>query len=90
MENVKDKVKRWKLLADVFIKTNSKVFIKKINGDLHFCIMVLSGEDSILVDNFAPIQREGKREKIWWFEAEEFEEYEEKESFSRNKGVKEK
>ncbi len=77
MDKVKDKIERWKLLADVFIKNNSKVFIKKINGDLHFCVIVLNGEDSILVDNFAPIQREGKREKIWWFEIEEFEEYEE-------------
>ena len=78
MEKVKDKVERWKLLADVFIENNSKVFIKKINGDLHFCIIVLNGDDSVLVDNFGPEQREGKREKIWWFEVEEFEEYKEK------------
>jgi len=86
MDKVKDKIERWKLLADVFIKNNSKVFIKNINGDLHFCILVLSGEDSILIDNFAPIQRKGKREKIWWFEIEEFEEYREKSS-NGNKGV---
>ncbi len=77
MDKVKEKIERWKLLADVFIKNNSKVFIKKINGDLHFCIIVLSGEDSLLVDNFAPIQRKGERKKIWWFEIEEFEEYKE-------------
>ena len=80
MDNIKDKVERWKLLADVFIKNNSKIFIKQINGDLHFCSIVLVGDDSILVDNFAPIQRKGKREKIWGLEIEEFEEYEEKEN----------
>ena len=77
MDKVKDKIERWKLLADVFIKNNSKVFIKKINRDLHFCVIVFSGEDSLLVDNFAPIQRKGERKKIWWFEIEEFEEYKE-------------
>lgn len=73
-DKIKEKVERWKLLADVFIKNNSKVFIKKINGDLHFCLIVLNGEDSITVDNFAPKQRAGQRDKIWWFEIEEFEE----------------
>ncbi len=86
MDKVKDKVERWKLLADVFIKNNSKIFIKQINGDLHFCNIILVGEDSILIDNFAPIQREGKREKIWWLEIEDFAEYEEKGSM-RNEGV---
>ena len=86
MEKVKDKVERWKLLADVFIKNNSKVFIKNINGDLHFCIILLNGEDSILVENFGPQQRE-KRDRIWWFEIEEFEEYKEKSSIG-NEGVK--
>ena len=79
MDNVKDKVERWKLLADVFMKNDSKVFIKQINGDLHFCNIFVIEDDSILVDNFAPIQRKGKREKIWWFEIEEFEEYKKKE-----------
>ena len=79
MDNVKDKVERWKLLADVFMKNNSKIFIKKINGDLHFCNIFIIEDDSITIDNFAPVQRKGKREKIWWFEIEEFEEYKEKE-----------
>ena len=78
MDKVKDKIERWKLLADVFVKNNSKVFIKTISNDLHFCIIILNGEDSVLVENFAPEQRAGQRSKIYWFEIENFDEYREK------------
>lgn len=70
-----DKIERWKLLADLFIKNNSRVFIKEINGDLHFCDIILVGEDTVEIENFAPEQRQGKRERIYWVEIETFEEY---------------
>jgi len=35
-EKVMEKVLRWQLLADRFAEDNSNVFIKKLNGDLHF------------------------------------------------------
>ena len=79
METVKDKIERWKLLADLFIQKNKRAFIKEINGDLHFCIVLLNGEDSILIENFGPEQRAGTKEKIYWFSISEFEEYKEKE-----------
>ena len=76
-ENIREKIERWKLLADIFVKNNSKVFLKTINGNFHFCIVVLNGEDSLLVENFAPEQRSGNRDKIYWVEVETFEEYKE-------------
>ncbi len=79
MEKVKDKIERWKLLAELFIKKNTKAFIREINGDLHFCVIILNGEDSILVDNFGPEQRAGTREKIYWYNISEFNEYKERE-----------
>jgi hypothetical protein len=78
MDNIMDKIERWKLLADVFVDNNTRVFLKKINGDFHFCIIILNGENAIEVENFAPEQRVGKRERIYWFEVEQFEEYEDK------------
>jgi hypothetical protein len=75
MDKVMDKIERWKLLADLFIKNNSRVFIKEINGDLHFCDIILVGEDTVEIENFAPEQRQGKRERIYWVEIETFEEY---------------
>ena len=78
-DKIMEKVERWKLLADIFIKNNSKVFIKTIIGDLHFCIITLSGEDSITIDDFAPVQRAGKRFRIYWLEIQELKEYKERE-----------
>jgi len=74
-----DKIERWKLLAKLFIQQNKKVFIRKINGDLHFCIIISNENDSILIENFGPEQRAGKREKIYWLSISEFGEYKEKE-----------
>jgi len=79
MDNLKDKIERWKLLADVLIKQNKKAFIKEINGNLHFCELILNGEDSIIVKNFGPEQRRGIKEKIYWVQVEDFDEYRKKE-----------
>ena len=77
-ENIKDKIEHWKLLADLFIRKNTKVYIKEINGDLHFCIIILNGEDSVEVENFAPEQRAKKRERIYWLNISDFNEYKER------------
>ncbi len=75
MEKVMDKIERWKLLAELFVKQNNKVFIREINGDLHFCIIVNKEEDFIMIENFGPDQRAGVREKIYWLSVSEFGEY---------------
>ena len=73
-----DKIERWKLLAKLFIQQNKKVFIREINGDLHFCKIISNGDDSILIENFGPEQRAGKSENIYWLNVIEFDEYEER------------
>lgn len=79
MDKVKENIERWKLLADLFIKNNTPAFIKDINGDLHFCTIILNGEEALEIENFAPDQRAGKRERVYWFTIQEFEEYKNKE-----------
>ena len=74
-----EKVERWKLLAEILIKKNIPAYIKEINGDLHFCNIVLNGEDTILIDNFGPEQRKGKRERIYWLLISDFDEYKKEE-----------
>lgn len=74
MEMVKEKIERWKLLADTFEKQNISAFIKEINGDLHFCKILINGEDSVEVLNFAPEQRAGTKERIFWYLIQEFDE----------------
>jgi hypothetical protein len=77
-DNVLGKIERWKLLADVFIKNNTTTFIKEINGDLHFCYILINGDDSILIENFNPEQRRGKQERVYWFLIQDFDKYEER------------
>ena len=76
-EKVMEKVLRWQILADRFAKDNSNVFIKTINGDLHFCKIILVGETKVTVDNYAPTQRADTRDMLDWLQIETFEEVEE-------------
>jgi len=71
---IKEKVLRWQLLADQYLKNNSNVFIKTINGDLHFCKVVMVGETKVTVDNYAPEQRAGTRSYLDWLQIEKFDE----------------
>ena len=76
-EQIKEKVLRWQLLAEQYLNQNSNVFIKTINGDLHFCKIVLVGETKISIDNYAPKQRAGTRDYIDWLQIETLEEVKE-------------
>ncbi len=79
-----DKIERWKLLAKLFIPQNKRTFIREINGDLHFCLIISSDDDFIIIENFGPEQRAGKREKIYWLKISEFDEYKDKEECNGN------
>jgi len=86
-EKIKERVLQWQLLADQFQKEDEKVFIKELNGNLHFCKIILIGETKITVDNFAPPQRAGKRNYIDWLNIQIFDRYKEEVS-TGNDGVK--
>lgn len=75
MDTVKEKIERWKSLAEIFLKKNTKAYIREINGDLHFCEVLLVGEETIYILNFGPEQRTGIKEKIYWLNISEFDEY---------------
>ncbi len=71
-ENIRERILQWQLLADQWLKEHQNVFIKKLNGDIYFCKIVLVGETKICVDVYAPEQRANKREYIDWLEIERF------------------
>jgi len=72
-----EKIERWKILANIFTNKNKKVFINKINGDLHFCKIILIDEDFIKIKNFGPEQRKDKIEEIYWAQISKFDEHKE-------------
>ena len=71
-ENIKERILQWQLLAEQWFSENQNVFIKKLNGDIYFCKIVLVGQITISVDIYAPEQRAGNRENIDWLEIERF------------------
>ncbi len=77
MDMVKDNIQRWKILSKIFFDEDKRVFIKEINGDLHFCKIILNKIDSLIIKNFGPEQRAGKEDEIYWAQILEFDKYRE-------------
>lgn len=75
MESAKEKIEVWKGIAEIFLKNNTKAYLKEINGNYHFCYVLLVGEETILVENFGPKQRAGTKDKIYWYLISDFNEY---------------
>lgn len=71
-EDIKERILQWQLLAEQWFSENQNIFIKKLNGNIYFCKIVLVGETKICVDVYAPEQRAGKREYIDWLEIDKF------------------
>ena len=77
METVTDKIERWRILANIFVNKDKKIFLKEMNGNLHFCNILSINQDSLIIKNFGPGQREGLEEEIYWVQILEFDEYRE-------------
>ena len=71
-EKIKERILQWQLLADKWFSEDKNIFIKEVNGNLHFCKIVIVGETKITIDNYAPEQRAGEREYIDWLQISNF------------------
>ena len=78
-EMLQEKILRWQLLADQWFSENQNIYIKTIDGNFHFCKIVMVGETKITVDNYGPEQRAGTRDYLEWLEIEKFEKIKENE-----------
>ena len=78
-ENIKERILQWQLLAEQWFKEDQNVFVKKLNGNIYFCKIVIVGETKICVDVYGPKQRENTREYIDWLEIKKFDKVIEKE-----------
>lgn len=73
-----DKIQRWKILGNILFNQDKNVFIKEMNGDLHFCKILLISNNIIKIKNFGPSQRKDIVNEIYWVQIVEFDEYKEK------------
>ena len=78
MENeIRNKIERFKIKAEGFLKDNIKAFIVDINDTYYFCDIIFVGDISIHVYNFKG-SRMGEKDRIYWSDVVRFEEYKEK------------
>ena len=85
MENeIRDKIERFKIKAEGFLKDDTRAFIVDVNNTYYFCDIIFVGETTILIQNFKG-PREGQKERLSWADVVKFEEYKE----VRDKGVEE-
>lgn len=74
-EELRNKIERFKIKAEGFLKDNIKAFIVDINDTYYFCDIILVGENYLVVKDF---RREDK-ERLFWADVVKFEEYKDKE-----------
>lgn len=74
---IKEKIERWKVLAELWFNEGKKIFVKDINDNYYFADIIIVGEDTILIECFSPLDRKGKREQLYWANIISIDEYRE-------------
>lgn len=74
---IRERIERWKINAESFIKTDTRAFIIDTNNTYFFCDIIFSGEDYIY---FKPFKGNncGIKTRKFWGDIIKFEEYKDK------------
>jgi hypothetical protein len=78
MENEKEilkEIERWKILAEILLKEDKRVYIRDVHGNFYFADLLLVGEDTLEIQCFAPENREGQKFVLYWANVIKFDEY---------------
>lgn len=75
---IREKIERFKIKAEDFLKTNTRAFIIDVNNTYYFCDIIVVGEEGVYVQNFKG-PREMEKERIFWADIVKFEGYRDKE-----------
>jgi len=61
-----DKIQRWKILGNILFNQDKNAFIKEMNGDLHFCKILLISDNIYWVQivEFDEYKEKSKEERI--------------------------
>jgi hypothetical protein len=84
MDTIKDKAERMKVLAELFLKEDKRVFIIDINNEWYFADILIIGEERLLIQCFSPEQKKGLKFDLPWISIIKFEEYKEMKGGSKN------
>lgn len=75
MVKTKELVERFKEKADIFLDEDIRAFIVTVNGDWHYCDVILVTDKYIYVKHFSG-KKAGQKERIFFVDILKFEEYE--------------
>lgn len=79
MENdLREKIERFKIKAEGFLKENIRAFIVDINDTYYFCDILFVGDNYLVIQNFKGV-REGEKETLFWADVVKLEYYKERE-----------
>lgn len=71
----KEKIERWKALAEIFVRTDVQAFIVDSSDNIYFADIILVGEDTFKIHCFGPEQRANQDLVLYWPLIVRFEEY---------------
>lgn len=75
---IREKIERWKIKAESFLKNNTRAFIVDVDDTYYFCDILFIGEDCIHIKSFKG-SRKFEKERIYWADVLRFEEYKDRE-----------
>lgn len=76
--DMEKKIEQWKILAELYLKENIKVFIKDFNDTWYFADILIVGEDTITFQCFEPEDKRDKKFTLYWQEISFFDKYKNK------------
>jgi hypothetical protein len=76
--NIKEKIERIKILADLFLKDNIKIYIKDIYNSYYFANIISMNSDTINIKCFSPMDRAGQEFSLYWANILNLKKYEDK------------
>ena len=79
MDNgIRDKIERFKIKAEEFLKENIKCFVRDEKDNYYFCDILFVGENYLVVQDFQGL-RKFEKNRIWWADVIQLEPYRKRE-----------
>lgn len=74
---LREKLERWKIKAEVFLKNDTRAFLIDTNNTWYWCDIVFVGDDTVTIQPFKGIYA-GIKRRLLWADVVKLEEYQEK------------
>jgi hypothetical protein len=75
MDKLRERIKSWQNLAEIFLKEDIAVYIKDYSDNFYFGNLLYVGESTVTVECFAPEQKKGQKHTLYWYSIDKFEGY---------------